>query len=79
MALSVTPTCQRQCGDIHEDGAVNLVDFAAFTLCFGLDPMSSPNCLCSDLNADGLANLTDFATFSLLFGGTSTNVPPNCP
>jgi len=58
---------------------INLIDFAVFSFCFGLEPSVSPDCNCSDLNGDGLINLLDFATFSILFEGASTNVPPNCP
>jgi hypothetical protein len=71
--------CGTTCGDLDgSGGAVNLVDFATFALCFGSLPSSSPACFCSDLNGDGANDLQDFATFGLLFGTASTDVPPNC-
>lgn len=73
-------SCPNSCGDIDASGgAVNLVDFASFALCFNKSLTANPQCSCSDLNGDDLINLVDFATFSLVFGNSSTNFPPNCP
>ena len=78
--VNCTPVCRSTCGDIDSSGgAVNLVDFASFAVCFNGSPSSSEACACSDLNGDGSINLVDFATLSLIFNGVSTNAPPNCP
>ncbi len=67
--------CPHNCADIDgSGGAVNLVDFASFAVCFNGSPSSSEACACSDLNGDGSINLVDFASFSLLFNGVSTGV-----
>ena len=68
------------CGDFNPpapDGAVNLLDFAQFSLCFGGSP-ATPGCECTDMNQDGAINLFDFATFGLIFGGPSSGSPPGC-
>jgi hypothetical protein len=60
-------------GDLDGNGVVNLLDFATFAGCFG---MNGPNVGCdpvdfsgADLDGNGTVNLTDFATFSLNFAG----------
>lgn len=58
-------------GDCTGDGAVNLADFATFSVCFGLTgPGGScgpQRFACSDLDDNGSVNLVDFATFALVF------------
>ena len=77
---TIPPECPNTCGDINGNGGeVNLLDFAAFAICFGKSASASQDCDCSDLNGDGTVNLFDFATFSFLFGSSSTNTAPNCP
>ena len=59
-------------GDCDGDSTVNLVDFATFATCFGLN---APNLVCeaadfacSDMDVSGSVNLVDFATFAVNFG-----------
>jgi len=77
--------CEREncwCGDLNDDGVVNLGDFSLFANCMNL---FSPNqaCLateflCSDFNVDSRTDLIDFATFALLLGTDPNSNPPDC-
>lgn len=65
--------CPFVAGDVDLNCSVNLVDFAAFSLCFG---RSGPGANCSaeefagsDLDGNGAINLIDFAVLALNFGG----------
>lgn len=78
--LSAEPAegCPFNCADINGSGGlIDLVDFAAFSVCFGLSPSTSVECLCSDIDGSGgPIDLVYFAAFSLLFGLNST---ASCP
>ncbi len=70
------------CGDLDQDGIVNLIDFTTFASCFGL---TGPEIgcdesvfSCADLNGDNVVNLTDFSLFSTAFGLPPVGNPPNC-
>lgn len=61
-------------GDLNLDGAINLLDFATFSRCFG-SMVTTPPPACSflearrsDLDGSGFVNLADFASFALNFG-----------
>jgi hypothetical protein len=59
-------------GDHDGDGDIDLLDFAAFQLCFtGNDTVTNftDECIVFDADRDGLINLTDFAEFQRLFTG----------
>ena len=72
------------CGDINRSGGVvNLVDYATFSVCFGLSAPNPPGCdedafECSDLNGNGTVNLVDFNTFSVWFGRVPDQTVPDC-
>ncbi len=73
------PSCV--CGDLADTGLgqpVDLGDFSAFAVCFGLDVGANPQCECADLDGDGSVSNNDFSTFSVLFGTVNANSPPNC-
>ena len=60
-------------GDMNGDDRVNLIDFAAFAVCFGAGPSGGGGCdaesqAASDLNGDGKVDLLDFAVFAVNFG-----------
>ena len=70
------------CGDVNEDGLVDLADFSTFASCFWLSE-PSVNCNswrfnCMDLDADGFVDLVDYATFAVIYGLTMTFAPPHC-
>lgn len=64
---------ERSPGDLNDDGAVNLIDFAVYADCHGRGAPGG-NCgvvdyIVSDLNGSGVINLLDFAIFALNFSG----------
>ena len=64
---------------MNQDGAINLLDFATFSLIFHviddssredstMIPMNVSASIPGDLDGNGVVNLVDFATFSTCFG-----------
>jgi endonuclease/exonuclease/phosphatase family metal-dependent hydrolase len=74
--------CPYPCGDLTNDGFVNLDDFATFATCFALDsPLldcDAAEFACCDLTGDGRVDLDDFTTFTVMFATVPTATVPNC-
>lgn len=68
------------CGDQDANSNVDLVDFFAFSKCFGLEwpdeTCDVPAFNCADFGTDGSVNLRDFAHLANQFGGPPTCTPP---
>jgi hypothetical protein len=77
---AAAPPCG--CGDLDSDGDVDAVDFAGFSVCFGLIAPSvdcpAGQFFCADLNGSGGVNLVDFSLFSGAFGLAPAGSPPDC-
>ncbi len=81
LSFSVVSAQGCTCGDIADPGLgepVNLTDFSAFSVCFGLTVASNPECECADLDVNGIINLSDFSTLSTIFAQAPANSPPFC-
>jgi hypothetical protein len=69
--VTVTGCSSGDLGDCDGDGDVDLVDFGAFQLCFGIEEdLATAGCLCSDFDSDSDVDLVDFAQFQLVFTGS---------
>jgi hypothetical protein len=83
LGIQCSPENECSCGDVDGSGGpVDLGDFAAFALCYGLSS-PTPDCdearlWCADLDGSGTVNLSDFATFAAVYGLASTSSPPDC-
>ncbi len=55
-------------GDLNDDGAINNMDLAAFTECYGMPPAG--NCARADLNCDGAVDPADLQIIMCLIAGT---------
>ncbi|MCP4589928.1 MAG: hypothetical protein GY842_04230 [bacterium] len=61
--------CENLRGDADEDGDLDLVDFAAFQVCFDEAVADAPECGCADMDGDDTITLTDYAGLSdMLYG-----------
>jgi hypothetical protein len=68
--IEPNPVVGSNSGDCDGDTDVDLVDFAAFQLCFtGSGGTATAECLCADFDKDGDVDLVDFGDFQLAFTG----------
>ncbi len=73
------PDC---CGDFEGDNDIDLKDFAAFAVCFGLthpdERCPQQDFECADLDNDAVVDLNDYSPFAARLGlPPSCNVPPS--
>ncbi len=61
-------TCEERPGDFNRDGRVDLIDYAAFQLCFELGSLPD-ECQPGDMDGSGAVDLADYPPFEAVLDG----------
>jgi len=73
-------SCDYTCGDINGSGGnADMADFAEMSRCWGVDPITDPNCICANLVEfdKHIIDLLDLSVLAELFLSTFLYYPPN--